>query len=74
MTKPTLPKNGNDQTVLREHLNKLAVWKVLLVHGSFETSEDDIVRRLKRVGVEIAPEFVPALYYLALNEAKRASS
>lgn len=65
----TKPRNGSDETMLAEHLTKLAVWKILLLRGTWDYSDEAIVARLAKVGVEVAREYVPRLYQMAVENA-----
>jgi hypothetical protein len=75
MGREALPRSGSDTTVLLGHLNKLAVWKVLVLFGSFDDrfDERDIAARLKRVGADVPDDQIRPLYYLAIEEAAKAS-
>lgn len=71
-TKPkrALPVTGSDTGTLREHLTKIAVWKLLYlyIHGTLNTHETH--RRLERIGVEIGADEVGPLADLAFADAK----
>lgn len=65
-----LPRSGSDRDVLRGHLAKIAVWKVLFlyIHGTLGGVEAS--RRLERIGVDLQPEGVSQLADLAFEDAK----
>lgn len=75
MAKAALPRNGSSESVLREHLNKIAVWRVLLLFGTYKDqhTEQSIARRLKAVGADVPADQVTTLYHLAVSEAEQAT-
>lgn len=65
-----LPRTGSSTEMLREHLTKIQVWKLLYlyIHGTLGTAATH--RRLAKIGVEIEADEVGQLADLAFIEAR----
>ncbi|VTR92790.1 unnamed protein product [Gemmata massiliana] len=74
---PTRPKprpsTGNERDYLAALLGRPAVWKLLLLWGTYrdDCDQDAIARRMLTVGVHVTGDQVTALYHLAIEHALR---
>ncbi|HEY1189621.1 MAG TPA: hypothetical protein VGE74_18385 [Gemmata sp.] len=80
MAKATLPRNGSDEAVLASTLNNLTVWKCLLLHSTFadQHTDADVARRINAAlagsGLEVRPDQVSQLYWLAVGKARKETT
>ncbi len=69
-------KNGNatvSDADLAAHLANPRVLPILLVHGDYQVSQEQVWVWLKQVGAEIPIDQVPRLYRLAVTAAREGA-
>jgi hypothetical protein len=70
-TKRPLPCTGSDRSVLADHLNTLAVWKILTAYADERIGSADAYRALGAIGCGLVTGQLEQLLDLAWADAKK---